>query len=243
MTRLCRRMLPEPTSRASAQPSGRWSKRGGGRKRGVPAWARFAAHRAPACTSAASSRTPPKRACIAKHSGYLSSVHQAVPKNPRASPFMSRMRRLARRGSLLWILLLLAAGTTTASQWGGSRREHARAHADDQSVRGVGHTLALFRGIPQTGVTLGDPKAPVELIEFANLQCPYCAAVNTTLLPQILKHYVRPGRLKLVFRSLAFVGNGSAMAAAWQPQSDCRVTSGNSYTSHSRTRVPRTEAT
>lgn len=73
--------------------------------------------------------------------------------------------------------------------------------------------LALLDGIPQDGDTLGNPAAPVELIEFADLQCPFCSAVNTVLLPPIVRDYVRTGRVKLVFRDLHFVGPDSERLA------------------------------
>jgi len=70
---------------------------------------------------------------------------------------------------------------------------------------------ALFAGIPQNGVTLGDPSAP-ELTEFADLQCPYCGMFARDALPTIVRQYVRTGKAKLVFRGMAFIGQDSVTA-------------------------------
>ncbi len=70
----------------------------------------------------------------------------------------------------------------------------------------------LFRGVLQDGITLGSPKAPVTLVEFADLQCPYCADWARDALPTIVQEYVRAGRVRLVFRGLSFVGEQSDTA-------------------------------
>jgi protein-disulfide isomerase len=71
----------------------------------------------------------------------------------------------------------------------------------------------LFAGIPQRGVELGSPRAPVTVTEFADLQCPYCGASAREELPRVVARYVRPGRVKLVFRNLAFLGPDSLRGA------------------------------
>jgi protein-disulfide isomerase len=75
-------------------------------------------------------------------------------------------------------------------------------------------TLALLAGIPQHGITLGDPGAPVTLVEFGDLQCPACAQFATDTLPAIVTRYVRSGRVQISFRALDFIGADSRRAAA-----------------------------
>jgi protein-disulfide isomerase len=80
-------------------------------------------------------------------------------------------------------------------------------------VPGARAAIALFAGIPQNGITLGSPSAPLTLVEFADLQCPFCAYFATHALPALVSRYVRPGHLRLVFRNLDGLGADSVRAA------------------------------
>ncbi len=71
---------------------------------------------------------------------------------------------------------------------------------------------AAFAGIEQRGATLGSPNAPVTLVEYADLQCPYCAEWARTALPVVVDRYVRTGKVQIVFRGLAFIGPDSERA-------------------------------
>jgi len=71
---------------------------------------------------------------------------------------------------------------------------------------------ALFNGIPQQGVVLGNPRATVTMTEFADLQCPFCREYTAAVLPTIVRKYVRTGKVKLEFRDLAFLGDDSVTA-------------------------------
>lgn len=73
-------------------------------------------------------------------------------------------------------------------------------------------TAALLAGIPQHGDTLGSPKAPVTLVEYADMQCPYCGEFARGTLPTLIRDYVRTGKVKLVFHGLEFVGADSDAA-------------------------------
>jgi protein-disulfide isomerase len=63
--------------------------------------------------------------------------------------------------------------------------------------------------LQQDGVSLGDPNAPASLIEFADLQCPFCADYAVERLPAVIDDHVRDGRLRLELRLLAFLGPDS----------------------------------
>jgi protein-disulfide isomerase len=81
-------------------------------------------------------------------------------------------------------------------------------------VPGAHAALALLAGIPQQGEALGNPQAPVTLVEFGDLQCPTCAEFATGALPSIVSRYVRPGKVRLVFRPVSFIGQDSRRAAS-----------------------------
>lgn len=52
---------------------------------------------------------------------------------------------------------------------------------------------------------LGDPDAPVTIIEFSDYQCPFCRKFWTETLPQLKSQYVDTGKVKIVYRDLPLV--------------------------------------
>ena len=73
-------------------------------------------------------------------------------------------------------------------------------------------TVALLAGIPQQGPALGRKDAPVTLAEFADLQCPFCGEWSRSAFPEIVRDYVRPGKVRMDFRGLKFIGPDSEEA-------------------------------
>jgi len=47
--------------------------------------------------------------------------------------------------------------------------------------------------------TLGDPKAPITIVEFSDYQCPFCLRHYQQTLPQLKEKYIDTGKAKYVF--------------------------------------------
>ncbi|MBS1884867.1 MAG: thioredoxin domain-containing protein [Actinobacteria bacterium] len=62
-------------------------------------------------------------------------------------------------------------------------------------------TYALLADIPQRGTELGAPNAPVTLQFFGDLQCKESRQVMLGPLPDLIRRFVRPGELRIVYHS------------------------------------------
>ena len=120
--------------------------------------------------------------------------------------------RAARRRRL-WRLGAVASGAAVAVvvavavSSSGSRTPSTEGAADGAQA------AALFRGIPERDGVLGDPNAPLTVIEFLDLQCRFCAEASKSTLPTLVNDYVRTGKVKLEARTLHFIGPDSTRAA------------------------------
>ena len=112
----------------------------------------------------------------------------------------------------------------------------------DGGTKTTSDTSAL-KGIPQSGLALGSPKAPVTIVEFADLQCPFCAEYHRNVFPSILDRYVRTGKVRLELRLLRFLGPDSDRLAAWPWPRRPRTACGSSSASPMTARAGRTPAT
>ena len=77
--------------------------------------------------------------------------------------------------------------------------------------------------VQRDGRTLGDPDAPVRIIEYGDYQCPGCAAFATTVKPQLIDEYISTGQVYFEYRELRGLGSESddaAVAAACALEQD-----------------------
>ena len=81
-----------------------------------------------------------------------------------------------------------------------------------EELQEVAAVEKLFKGIEQSEMTLGDPKAPVELTEFGDLQCPVCKQYSEEILPPIIEGQVKQGQVKITFKNFVIIGPESIPA-------------------------------
>ncbi len=91
------------------------------------------------------------------------------------------------------LLAAIAAGALLAFAHGSDKA--------DQNVRVDDRVAALLAGIPQRGRTLGSALAPVTLQVFGDLEDEDSRRWVLDYLPAIVKELVRPGVLKIEYRS------------------------------------------
>jgi len=129
---------------------------------------------------------------------------------PRKRVDTARAPRLSRRS--LYLIALGVAGGLAAILIVVSLVGGRSGGSTSSAVVGSMETEALLAGIPQNGTTLGSPDAPFKLVEYADLQCPYCGIWARDVFPAIVRQYVRTGKLQIEYRGMAFVGDDSVTA-------------------------------
>ncbi len=60
---------------------------------------------------------------------------------------------------------------------------------------------------------IGEEDAPAVMAFWSDFQCPFCKRFDQTTLPTLVSQYVDTGKLKIVFKDFAFLGEDSQTAA------------------------------
>ena len=76
---------------------------------------------------------------------------------------------------------------------------------------------------------LGDPDAPVTIIEYGDFQCPFCARFHEQVSPRLREEYIKTGKARMVFRNFQFLGPESVAAAE---AAECAKDQGKFWTYH-----------
>lgn len=92
---------------------------------------------------------------------------------------------------------VVAVAAIAAGVWFGTRPSSPA--VAPQAVAQTADKTTLLQVQPNDHV-LGDPKAPITLIEYASLTCPHCAHFSVAVLPELKKKWIDTGKVKLIYR-------------------------------------------
>jgi protein-disulfide isomerase len=82
---------------------------------------------------------------------------------------------------------------------------------DEDDVSDLALTMPPPRdaSIPQDGRSLGNPDAPLTIVEYADFQCPACGTFATTVEQQLIDDYIATGQVRLEYHDFPFLDDRS----------------------------------
>jgi len=98
-------------------------------------------------------------------------------------------------------ILIVAGGVVAVAAIAAGVYFGTRAPSSPAPVAAVSTpNKAALESVQAGDHVLGDPKAPITVIEYASLTCSHCAHFHTQVLPDIKKKWIDTGKVKLVYR-------------------------------------------
>lgn len=115
-------------------------------------------------------------------------------------------------GSGLAALALMLAGCG-GDENGGNAAAGAQQNAPLKQIAAPnGDWTQVVSETPQGGFVMGNPQAPVKVVEFGSMTCGVCAAFAEEGEPALIEKYVKSGQVSFELRN--FVRDGADLAAA-----------------------------
>jgi len=165
----------------------------------MPSGKRSKQQRRESATAAVAVKPPPVRS-------------KGAPRARQASP-----RALAVGGGIVAIVavaIVLAVVLGGGSSSAGVPKGTPRVGSLSNGLPGAAQVEAMYKGVPQHGLTLGSAFAPVKMVMFIDLQCPVCQYWEVTWMPTFVQKYVRTGKVQIQLKPWAFIGPDSGRGQA-----------------------------
>jgi len=102
-------------------------------------------------------------------------------------------------GGTIAIAIVIVVVAIIVSSSGGSGKSGIPKSSGGRA-QVVSAVSSLLAGIPESGATLGNPKAPITMTYYGDLECPVCRAFTLQGgFPQLVQDQVRTGHVKVIY--------------------------------------------
>ncbi|SMF68812.1 thioredoxin domain-containing protein [Allosphingosinicella indica] len=121
------------------------------------------------------------------------------------------MKALIQTGALSLAMLLAGCGDNKTADGNSSTAATAPVGEAIPAPNG-GDWTTTVSATPEGGFIMGNPNAPVKVVEYASMTCPHCRDFSATGTPQLVEKYVKTGQVSYEFRN--FLLNAIDMSAS-----------------------------
>jgi protein-disulfide isomerase len=122
-----------------------------------------------------------------------------------------RNRRMQMLGGVIVAAIIVVVVLVVVSSGSGGKSSTAAIKPQSSKARSIAATVNnSLAGIPQSGTTLGNPKAKVTVTEFGDLECPICRDFALGAETQLIANQVKQGTVKIVYKSFKTATNDLA---------------------------------
>lgn len=120
------------------------------------------------------------------------------------------MKAFTGTAALALAFLLGSCGSDNAG--GNQATANASAPIETIAAPNGGDWTQMVSQTPEGGFIMGNPNAPVKLVEFGSFTCPHCAAFSEEGAPELVNEYVKSGQVSFEYRN--FVRDSADLAAS-----------------------------
>ena len=113
------------------------------------------------------------------------------------------VRRILRQMVLMGVTMPLALGLLACHKADGQSTGDTVARVAPPHGKSWS---AIVAPTPDGGMVMGNPKAPIKLLEYGSLSCPHCAHLANEGMTKLIGTYVNSGRVSYEYRSFAIHG-------------------------------------